>query len=142
MPRVKEVEEQHWGVREAEDVGGMEVEELQELVASRWPRSSRRLPDMEEMGAVREFLFVGAKKSMGTAIWHRETCNARKNPARRVCLADLQEDGRDNGKKEINTSPGWGQGHGGTEEEQPRKFLMKDWKGTGADVAMLDQDYL
>ena len=35
---------------------------------------------------------------------------------------DLQEDGRDNGKKESNTSPGWGQGRGGTEEEQPSKF--------------------
>ena len=44
------------GVREAKDVGGMEEQELQVLVASRWPRSSLRLLDIEERDASREFL--------------------------------------------------------------------------------------
>ena len=50
------VRNRSWGVREAEDVGGMEEQELQELVASRCPVSSVRLPNMEERDASREFL--------------------------------------------------------------------------------------
>ena len=44
------------GVREAENARGMEGEELQVLVASLWPRSRPRLPDMEERDASCEFL--------------------------------------------------------------------------------------
>ena len=146
----REVDEQDWGVKEAEDVGGVEEPDFQVLVATRCPRSSLRLPDMEERDAFRELYAItegSARNTTGTATsrvsWpNRDTCHARKNPARHVCLVtplsctsrqkktergtsgmpDLQEDGRHNGKNESNNSPGRDQGRGGTEEEQPRKF--------------------
>ena len=43
----------------------MEVQELQELVASPWPRSRLRLPDMEERGAFRKFLCAGCQTGRG-----------------------------------------------------------------------------
>ena len=65
LPPVRKGEEQNSGVREAEDVGGMEVQDLQELVASQWPRSSLRLPNMEERGAFRKFLCAGCQTVPG-----------------------------------------------------------------------------
>ena len=64
LPLVREVEEQDWGVREAEGVGGMEVQDLQVLVASLWPWSRLRLPDMEERDAFREFLRAGCQSGL------------------------------------------------------------------------------
>ena len=57
-----EVVEQDWGVREAEDVGGLEEPDLQVLVASRCPRSSLRLLDMEERDAFRKCFCAGYQR--------------------------------------------------------------------------------
>ena len=54
-----------------------------------------------------------------TSFMHLKTEENRRGT---LGMPDLQEDGRHNGKKEGNNSPGRGQGRGGTEEEQPRKF--------------------
>ena len=61
---------------------------------------------------------VSAWRYLFHAARERQTKTERGTSGR----PDLQEDGRDNGKKESNTSPGWAQGRGGTEEEQLRKF--------------------
>ena len=72
LPRVWEGDEQNWEVRKAEDVEGVEVPDLQVLVASQCPRSSLRLSDMKERDAFRELYATiegSATKTTGTATW-------------------------------------------------------------------------